>query len=409
MPTQCKHRHHTEYALYLILIFCLPLFEAPKNIAFALFAFVWLVNRFLDKDLGGSWRLFDSAILFWWITTIAVNLVSYFHGTHFSGAWDLLRYTTILWMLSRSRLSEKQIIWVMVTMTISIGIALANAYYSLFITHTNVFLKFRSVGQHNHTAIFIDLGLAFTLSFLMAYWSDARWTSRILGLIAVALMVQATYIGASRGAAIGVLLVFFVLAIVWLKRNKKIAITIFALLAVAAAAAVIHPPHVLKRQEQWDKMFNHTYAPRTRIYHTALLAFKQHPIFGVGSHNYGLFTQQKVKQWSIKDTGKYDPNYYGFAPHAHNLYLTTLASMGIVGFAGLMFFLIAWILILLKHMPTKDDSNLAWALWAASFSAWLINVAVGCVNTTLHHEHAILSMSMLGLYLCYYYGRVNHD
>lgn len=403
--TQCKARHHVEYGIYLIMALCIPLLQAPKNITFGLFALVWLINRIADRDFGGKWRAFDSVILFWWITNITVNLVSYYHGTGFSGAWDLLRYTSVMWMLSRSRLTEKQMIWVMLAFTIATMAGLVYAYYTLYVTHSNIFLKFKAVGQHNHTAIFIDLAFALTLSFLMAYWNKTNWGWKALGIIAVALMIQATYIGASRGAAIGMLLVFFVLALFWLKRNAKLSITIFVLLIIGAGAAFIDPPHVLKRQESWEKTFSQGYAPRTRIYHTALLSFKQHPIFGLGSHNYKHMTYDQIKQWAIKDTGKYDASYYLKAPHAHNLYLTTLADMGIVGLAGLLAFLIAWAVFLLKHIPAKDDPAIAWAVWAASLSAWLINVSIGCVNTTLHHEHALLSMSMLGLSLSYLYRR----
>ena len=38
-------------------------------------------------------------------------------------------------------------------------------------------------------------------------------------------------------------------------------------------------------------------------------------------------------------------------------------------------------------------------LWGASLSAWIVTCGVGVVNSTFHHEHAILAFLFLGLHL----------
>jgi hypothetical protein len=38
-------------------------------------------------------------------------------------------------------------------------------------------------------------------------------------------------------------------------------------------------------------------------------------------------------------------------------------------------------------------------LWGCSASAWFVTTAVGLVNTTLHHEHGMLAVILLGLWL----------
>lgn len=40
-------------------------------------------------------------------------------------------------------------------------------------------------------------------------------------------------------------------------------------------------------------------------------------------------------------------------------------------------------------------------LWGASLSAWIVTCGVGFVNSTLHHEHAILAFLFLGLHLSF--------
>jgi hypothetical protein len=51
-----------------------------------------------------------------------------------------------------------------------------------------------------------------------------------------------------------------------------------------------------------------------------------------------------------------------------------------------------------RPAPGADDAD--WLLWGGAASAWLVTVGAGAVNTTLHHEHGILAMLLLGAWLC---------
>ena len=61
--------------------------------------------------------------------------------------------------------------------------------------------------------------------------------------------------------------------------------------------------------------------------------------------------------------------------------------------------LLAWLVGLLRSRPRAQDDDLEWILWGAAAGAWLVTVVAGTVNTTLHDEHGILSMLLLGLWL----------
>jgi hypothetical protein len=54
---------------------------------------------------------------------------------------------------------------------------------------------------------------------------------------------------------------------------------------------------------------------------------------------------------------------------------------------------------LLRNRPVASADDEAWLLWGAAATAWLVTVGVGLVNTTLHHEHGILAVLLLGLWL----------
>ena len=54
-----------EIGALLALCFFLPLYEAPKNIFWALYVVVWIANRVRARDFGGRWDLWDSLIAAW--------------------------------------------------------------------------------------------------------------------------------------------------------------------------------------------------------------------------------------------------------------------------------------------------------------------------------------------------------
>jgi bacteriorhodopsin len=61
--------------------------------------------------------------------------------------------------------------------------------------------------------------------------------------------------------------------------------------------------------------------------------------------------------------------------------------------------LAAWIVSLARAVPATSDSAVRWAYWGGALGAWLVAVLVGLVNTTMHHEHALISVMLLGGWL----------
>ena len=56
-----KRSHCVELGLLLILCFFLPIYEAPKNLAWLAYALAWVVNRAWSRDFGGRWDGWDTA------------------------------------------------------------------------------------------------------------------------------------------------------------------------------------------------------------------------------------------------------------------------------------------------------------------------------------------------------------
>ncbi len=105
---------------------------------------------------------------------------------------------------------------------------------------------------------------------------------------------------------------------------------IFCLLA---AAVYLIKPQTIERQfgSTYNEVSNFSQSSYGASYKMAWEIFKNHPIFGVGTHNFRIECQDTKAYGSI-----------GCYLHAHNIYLETLAENGIVGFFILISIILLW-------------------------------------------------------------------
>jgi O-antigen ligase len=261
------------------------------------------------------------------------------------------------------------------------------AYVQLSHGGQNARLELNSVGHVNHTAIYIAIMLGVCAA---ALFSGRRRT--LLGAVTL-LVVVSLFVAASR-AGVGVgLLTFAVLAAFWWPRSRLPAIMAFAVMAVTAILDWLGAAEVFLRNEA-NVQAGNMLAFRDRAWSLAVETWKQHPLFGVGMDNFSLVTSAQ--------TGD---RYASLFPHAHSVFLNTLVERGIIGAAPVAIVLVAWPFVLLRGRPRPSDGDTDWMLWGAALGAWLVTVMAGLVNTTLHHEHGLLAMMLLGLWL----GRRAHQ
>ena len=60
-----------------------------------------------------------------------------------------------------------------------------------------------------------------------------------------------------------------------------------------------------------------------------------------------------------------------------------------------------WLKQLIINYKSELKSEKSARLWVGSLSAWVATFGIGLVNTTFHHEHAILACIFIGLYASY--------
>jgi len=66
-----------------------------------------------------------------------------------------------------------------------------------------------------------------------------------------------------------------------------------------------------------------------------------------------------------------------------------------------MLLICSWLTLLIKTYTNLKEMTPGAYLWGASLSAWIVTCGVGVVNSTFHHEHAILAFLFLGLHLSF--------
>jgi O-antigen ligase len=401
MPAEPKNvRFPAEIGLLLAFCIFLPLAEAPKGISLLAYVIVWIVNRMRSGTVGGDWRGWDTLIVAWIGSAYLAALFPGLGGNAWSKTGDLATQTLILWLVMRAGYSEMELRWVLGTLVLSTIAGIAYGYWRIWTGAGKTgLLQLYSVGQVNHTAIYLAIMLGVCASWLFARWHGWRAGRRALALAVIALMLVAVAATTSRGAlAVGFLLLLILAAAWWPRWRVPLAASVLAI-AITSALLIGFNSGVVRKQIEYVATQKNSLSFRDDIWRMGIAAWEKYPWFGVGKDNYGQITHELVRGWRAQAGKDFDARLYMREPHAHSLYVNTLAERGGVGFAALAALLIAWLAALVRHRPRPADSDFAWLAWGGAASAWAVTAGVGVVNTTFHHEHGLLAALLLGLWL----------
>lgn len=394
-----KVRFPVETGFLLAFCIFLPLVEMPKNLAWLLYVVTWIVNRARARDWGGRWDYWDTLFALWIASGYLVAAFSGLKGSELGGAHELARYAILGWAVKRGGYGAKEIRWILGALVASAVGGLAYGHWRLWsgAAKSNT-LQLHSVGHVNHTAIYIAIILGVCASWLFARWRAWRAGRRAVAAAVGVLVLASLAVTASRGA-IGVgLALLLVIGGAWWPRWRVPLIATLAVVGMTIALAVGLDSDVIRKQQDVEARQS-VLQGRDGIWRMAVAAWERYPWFGVGMDNYSLISHELVRSWRAEAGKEYDAGRYVRFPHAHNLFINALAERGVVGFAALAGVILAWLAALVRKRPGPRDADLAWLVWGGAASAWIVTVAVGMVNTTLHHEHGLLAVLLLGLWL----------
>lgn len=384
-----------KFLFMLSMLVFLPGIEALKNIFAFLFVISWIFASKKNKYWGGDWRIIDSIFAFWIFADIVISVNAVItHEFSGSGFRDIIRFVLIAWVLSRIDFSKSQIVKLTIFALVGTLLTLAYSYYS----YNGSIRELHSVGHINHTAIF--LLLAYTISFnllLFEYHKLNIYQNSFLAIASIILFFTTvdTESRATMGLIIFVTFISFLYFVIR-KRNSSIIILFFLVVSSIGVFFSQNPPYALERLMRGEHILHDDSRQKIRTF--SYYAFKENPLLGIGFGNYGKLKLEDIKDSVIKEKGIFDPSLFLIGPHTHNVYFNYLVSGGILIFSIFMWFWFYIIWIITRLFLSKDDG---WIV-ICGLNVMFINLGIGWVNTSFHHEHALLSMFVLGLLISKY-------
>jgi O-antigen ligase len=390
-----------------LLILSLPSLEAPKNIFLVGYLLTRLTTEIIQFNKGMKlWSRWDTLFL----TIVFTALLS----TLFAGMPHLLEWkgysvlmTAILsgWFLSRAQYSQENYQGLFKLIILGAIPPLLWGLYQYLIIHTKPALQLHSVGHVNHSAIYLVMIFGASLGWFLSHLSLNKFKFKFSNFYVLAsgilslIFFVGLIIGQSR-AAFGVGIILGLLVTYFLGKNTKIKIAGMISIISIVILSIILQTGVVEKQIANQKA-NNVLSSRDKVWNVSLEASRFHPLFGIGLSNWHFITLEQLRV-SVESRGdKFNPNNYYFPGHSHNLYLSALVERGIVGFLVTILFMLFWMKHLFSTFNWAKKTTQASYLWAGSLSAWIATYGIGFVNTTFHHEHAILACLFLGLYLSY--------
>lgn len=389
-----------------LMIVSLPSVEAPKNIFLVGYLVTRIISEIIQFKKGiWHWGGWDSLFLTIVLTALLSTIFAGFSGLEEWHGYKVL-LTAILtgWLLSRADYTKNRYQLLSKIIILSTIPPLAWGLWEYLVIHSRKTLEIHSVGHVNHSAIYLVMIFGASLAWFLSHFNvkekvrNLKWGNILIGLLTIAFFIS-LIIGQSRGAfGVATILGIGLFLLMTEKKGIKI-IGVMTILCTLLLSVVLNTDIV---QKQITNQENHTVlAYRDRVWNVSLEASRFHPILGIGMSNWHFITIDQLKESLEARNEIFNPDQYAFPGHSHNLYLTALVERGVVGLIVTFLLMYAWIRHLIKTYDWAKKSNEASFLWGGSLSAWVATYGIGFVNTTFHHEHAILACLLLGIFLSY--------
>ena len=398
-----KHSFLKVLSLIFLTLFLvsLPSLEAPKNI----FMFLFVISAFLIEVKDRTYKNYeicDGIFLSLILSALLSACFGALNGYEWKGFRTILFTSLMGWLLYRYKYTAKELnffYWITILSTIP---ALLWGLAEVFIFNSKTSLQLNSVGHVNHSAIYLTLIYGALVSKVINIDNNDSAIKKI-GLYALTLTLFASLaIGESR-AAFGCGILITILSIFFSKKSISKKIMGYIYFSVLLALTVLLNIAII--QKITIKMDGHdNLSARDKLWSISIEGSKINPILGLGNGNWKLMPEEKIKQITESQNKNYSPEDFKFAiqhGHPHNLYLATLADRGVFGLLILANLIVYWLFKLIKtYLMTKRSQGYS-LFWLSSLSAWISVFGIGLVNTTFHHETALLAFVFLSLQLGY--------
>jgi O-antigen ligase len=385
--------------LSLFLAF-LPSLEAPKNIFLA---------GYLITALYRQSQLPSSKLNVWdWVflSLIASSFLSALFpfistGSEWKGFGGMLFWVTFGWTLFKTDYNEKEKKYLFIFAILMTLPPLLWGLTQLLILFTKDSLQLHSVGHVNHSAIYLCMIAGAGLSLLISQLQSAKKKYVFITTLVFIFIISSVIISQSRGAFGIVFLLVFALLLLSKLSIKIKTIYVFLLSIFLTSIVFIMPAAVINKQIANQN--NHDIlSQRDKVWRASFEVARLNPLLGIGGGNWKQIKIDQLKS-SVESRGE-TFNEDDFAlqwGHSHNIYLSNLVDRGILGFITFLSFMLIWLITLINSYKKFNQDSKAMLFIMGSFSAWTTIFGIGFVNTTFHHENALLALFFLSLHLNY--------
>jgi O-antigen ligase len=385
--------------LSLFLAF-LPSLEAPKNI----FLVGYLITAlYRQSQLPSSkWNIWDWIFLSLIFSSFLSELFPIVAGgSEWKGFRGMLLWIAFGWMLFRSDYNEKEKKYFFILSAIATLPPLVWGLIELSILDTKNTLQLHSVGHVNHSAIYLCMMFGASLAFLCNQLKILKKKHVFILAFLSFFLLGGIIMSESRGAfGVAILLAF---AIFFLSRlSVKIKAISLTLLTIFLIIIVfIWPVPVIEKQIA-SQNNNDIFSQRDKVWRAAFEMARLNPLLGIGGGNWNHLKIDQIKS-SVESRGEtYNAEEFALEyHHPHNIYLSNLVDRGILGLIIFLNFMLTWLIILINSYKKFNHDEKGMLFIMGSFSAWVSIFVIGFVNTTFHHENALLALFFLGLHLNY--------
>ena len=388
--------------LSLFLAF-LPSLEAPKNIFLAGYLFSALYRQ--SQLSPSKWSILDWIFLSLIFSSFLSALFPFVSGgSEWKGFRGMLLWIAFGWTLYRSEYNEKEKKYLFVLAILMTLPPLIWGLLEVLILHTKNALQLHSVGNVNHSAIYLCMIFGASASILSTQFKTLKKNNAFLMSLLAAVFLYGLVMAESRGAfGIALLLVFAIVFLSKLPIKIKLILS-FMLVIFIMSISFVKPAKIVTKQ--LSTMNHHDVfgvgAERSKVWNAAFEIARLNPLLGIGGGNWKQINIDQLKS-SVESRGE-TFNAEEFAlqyGHPHNIYLSNLVDRGILGLITFLSFMFIWLIILIKSYKKYNQDSKAMLFIMGSFSAWSTIFGIGFVNTTFHHENALLALFFLSLHLNY--------
>jgi O-antigen ligase len=267
--------------------------------------------------------------------------------------------------------------------------------------HTKGDLQLHSVGHVNHSAIYLSMMAGASLSLLLSQLQKAKNKSAFITTLLFIFLFSSVVISKSRGA-FGIVLLLAITLFLLSKLSTKIKTIALSLISIFLVTIIFIKPAPVIEKQIANQNNHDILSQRDKVWQASFEVARLNPMFGIGGGNWKQINIDQIKS-SVESRGEafIAEDFALQWHHPHNIYLSNLVDRGILGFIIFLSFMFIWLITLINSYKKFNQDPKGMLFIMGSFSAWMSIFGIGFVNTTFHHENALLALFFLSLHLNY--------